>query len=473
MTTRLPALFALGLVCLSGSATLAAEANPFAGIGHFVVIYTENRSFDGLYGHFPGADGIPAEGAGPAALVPQVDRDGTVLPHLPATWEKAKADPRFPADLPNAPFEIGRFVPAGERTPDLVHRFYEEQEQINGGRNDRFVEVSDAGGLAMGFYAEGVPQMQALAKAFTLADHFHHGAFGGSFLNHIHLICACAPVFPNAPANLVADVDPATGKLVRAANSPASALQGPPVWSRNGSVTPDGFAVNTLQPTYMPYHAKSKPEERLPPQTMATIGDRLSAHKISWAWYGAGWAEAEAGRLPAYEQPEMFMPHHQPFNYFAAFAPGTPARRDHLKDGAEFEAAVRQGTLPAVAFYKPLGRDNLHPGYTDPATGDAQLTALVKLIQQSPNWHDTAIIITSDENGGTWDHVAPPKGDRFGPGVRVPTLIISPLARKGFVDHTVYDTTSILRTLEVRFGLEPLTARDASVADLRNAFVVK
>ena len=69
--------------------------------------------------------------------------------------------------------------------------------------------------------------------------------------------------------------------------------------------------------------------------------------------------------------------------------------------------------------------------------------------------------------------IAPPKGDRFGPGVRVPTLIVSPLARKGFVDHTVYDTTSILRTLEVRFGLKPLTARDASVADLRNAFVGK
>jgi acid phosphatase len=134
---------------------------------------------------------------------------------------------------------------------------------------------------------------------------------------------------------------------------------------------------------------------------------------------------------------------------------------------------VRKGTLPQVAFYKPLGHDNLHPGYTDLAAGDAHVAAMVKLIQESPNWHDTAIIITFDENGGIWDHVAPPKGDRFGPGVRVPTLIVSPLARKGFVDHTVYDTTSILRTLEVRFGLDPLTARDASVADLRNAFVGK
>ena len=115
---------------------MAADANPFAGIKHFVVIYAENRSFDGLFGRFPGADGIPAEG-----LAPQLDRDGTVLPHLPATWEKAKADPRFPADLPNAPFETSRFVPRDARTPDLVHRFYEEQEQINGGRNDRFVEV--------------------------------------------------------------------------------------------------------------------------------------------------------------------------------------------------------------------------------------------------------------------------------------------------------------------------------------------
>lgn len=75
-----------------------------------------------------------------------------------------------------------------------------------------------------------------------------------------------------------------------------------------------------------------------------------------------------------------------------------------------------------------------------------------------------------DENGGQWDHVAPPKGDRWGPGSRVPTLIISPFAKKGFVDHTEYDTTSILKFIEARFGLKPLGPRDAKANDLTNAF---
>lgn len=79
------------------------------------------------------------------------------------------------------------------------------------------------------------------------------------------------------------------------------------------------------------------------------------------------------------------------------------------------------------------------------------------------------IILTYDEHGGFWDHVAPPKVDRWGPGARVPAIVISPFARRGFVDHTVYDTTSILATIEHRFGLAPLTERDKNAKDLSSA----
>jgi phospholipase C len=90
---------------------------------------------------------------------------------------------------------------------------------------------------------------------------------------------------------------------------------------------------------------------------------------------------------------------------------------------------------------------------------------------KSPLWKSSAIIVTYDENGGFWDHVAPPKGDPFGPGTRVPAIVISPFARRGAVDHTTYDTTSILALIEKRFGLSPLGRRDARAADLENAFV--
>jgi len=444
----------------------AEESTPFSKINHIVVIYTENRSFDHLFGTFPGADGLSNAKDSP----PQDDFDGTPFKGLPQPRLKGGVDTRFPADLSNAPFPIENYVAANQKTGDLVHKFYQEQEQIDGGKNDRFAATSDAGGLTMGYYKGDTQHLWSVAKHYVLADHFHHAAFGGSFLNHFWLICACTPVFPNAPESMIAKVDLKTGFLIRKPSSPASALQGPPQWENDGAVTPDGYAVNTIQPTYPPYSDKSKPVERLPPQTMPTIGDRLSEKGITWAWYSGGWADAVAGKIKPYSDPEQFQPHHQPFNYFAAYAPGTKAREEHLKDYSDLLTAIDSGKLPAVSFYKPVGRDNLHPGYADLSTGDAHVAGLIERIERSPTWKDTAIIVTPDENGGTWDHVAPPKRDRWGPGLRVPTLIISPYAKKGFIDHTVYDTTAILKTIEMRFGLKSLSTRDQNSPDLRNAF---
>ena len=95
---------------------------------------------------------------------------------------------------------------------------------------------------------------------------------------------------------------------------------------------------------------------------------------------------------------------------------------------------------------------------------------LVNAVQNSPYWNDTAIIITYDEHGGRWDHVAPPVIDRWGPGSRVPTIVISPFAKKGFVDHTQYDTTAILKLIEERWSLQPLADRDAESGDMTTAF---
>ena len=123
-----------------------------------------------------------------------------------------------------------------------------------------------------------------------------------------------------------------------------------------------------------------------------------------------------------------------------------------------------------MAFYKPIGELNQHPGYAEVQAGDRHVGEIIDRLKRSPQWPTTAVIITWDENGGFWDHVAPPAGDRWGPGTRIPTLVVSPLARKGFIDHTQYDTTSILATLEHRFGLAPLGERDAKAHDLTPAF---
>src|SRR6185312_4882354 len=189
------------------------------------------------------------------------------------------------------------------------------------GKNDGFAAWSDAGGLTMADFDYSRSQMFPLAQEFVLADNFFQGAFGGSFLNHQYLVCACAPEYPNAataaakPSMTELKKD-ASGRylpvLVTAPNSPSSALEGPPVFAHDGNVTPadyfgDGkfYAVNTMQPPYQPSGnspsrapgsnpllADPMRSTTLPPQTEPTIGDRLTAKNVSWAWYAGSWNAA-------------------------------------------------------------------------------------------------------------------------------------------------------------------------------------
>jgi phospholipase C len=166
----------------------------------------------------------------------------------------------------------------------------------------------------------------------------------------------------------------------------------------------------------------------------------------------------------------LFQWHHQPFAYFDNYAPGTQGQRSHLQDETDFFNDLYGDNLPAVSFIKPLGPDNEHPGYTNLLQGQQHVANIVDAVQNSSAWDSTAIIVTYDENGGRWDHVSPPVRDEWGPGSRVPALIISPFARSGYVDHTQYDTSSILKTIEEIWNLQPLNQRDANAPDLRHAF---
>lgn len=113
----------------------------------------------------------------------------------------------------------------------------------------------------------------------------------------------------------------------------------------------------------------------------------------------------------------------------------------------------------AVSFVKPFGADDEHPGYSSLGQGQQHVASLVQAVQSSAYWKNAAIIITYDENGGRWDHVAPPAADRWGPGTRVPAIVISPWAKRSFVDHTPYETVSILAFIEKLYNLQPLGAR--------------
>ncbi|NYH15473.1 acid phosphatase [Paraburkholderia bryophila] len=405
------------------AADLRLDAALHDQVKHIVVIYAENRSFANLYGNFPGVqhplDAVSAE------RYLQFDRDGkTPLPRLPAIWgglvpqaqevdgKRYMIAQKDLGNLRNQPFHItdaqGAPLPNGVITRDLVHRFYQNQMQINAGRNNQFAAWGDSGGLVMGHYRNSADTLRLwnLAQQYTLCDNFFMAAFGGSWMNHIFLISAQPPFYPdihNSPAKKLASVvegdDPTGTRLKLAADSPASALDGPPKFVNDGAFTADGYAVNTMAPPYQPSNVRpaeggnpafadlSNPRV-LPPQNYATIGDRLTDKGVDWAWYSGAWQYAldhqDTGAVPDFQY------HHQPFNYFASFAPGTAARRQHLRDAGlgndatsnRLIADIDAGRLPAVAFYKPQGDLNMHAGYADVESGDRHIAAVIDHIQR-------------------------------------------------------------------------------------------
>jgi len=324
------------------------------------------------------------------------------------------------------------------------------------------------------------------APHYVVADRFFQAAFGGSFLNHQYLIAARAPI----------DTDPGTGTTPTRnsildtngmpTNYPLYTATSPGVVdgqltqkcadgaSNDVALACGDFAVNTVQPSSPPFGGGAK-IPLIDDSKYPNIGDRMSAAGVSWNWYAGGWTRVQADPASA----PLFQFHHQPFNYFANYAEGKPGRR-HLRDETEFFTAARRGRLPTVSFVKPYGAENEHPGYASEPDGSDHLVNLIKAVQAGPQARHTLIVVTYDEFGGQWDHVAPPgQGsstpgvhDAFGPGTRIPALVISRAFRRSGVDHTVYDTTSILASIERALGLAPVDTRDAQVADLSPALRV-
>jgi acid phosphatase len=570
-------LLALSALPAAGSESDRGNS-PLNKINHIVVIYQENHSFDNLYGSWPGVNGLANAGATHTQQIKQngdafnclLQNDVNLASPTPlattctdttGTLPPATSTP-INSHFTNAPFGIDAFitpadttcpapgafypngVPKGSGLPggctrDIVHRYYQEQYQLNGGKQNLYVTGSDAAGLAMGVYdTRALPIYKYLHQedhpSYVIADNFFQAAFGGSFLNHQWLVAAATPIFAGAANDgspiVAANPHPDMHSVVDAKGMPNNyALYKSPLGTSVADnqltascappsgrpATPVGvmcgdYAVNTTQPFYQPYQPGTADGRRLPPLPLTTpnIGDELSGAGVDWAWYSGGWDNAAGnttspwytnGPGPACADPnhysipvpakypncpdQLFQFHHQALNYFASYAPGTTARDLHLRDEGEFmqlasTSTKRQCNLKPVSFVKPLGADNEHPGYTNETSGSQHLVKLIKAIEGSACKKDTLVVTTYDEFGGQWDHVTPPgqggaagPHDVWGPGTRIPALIIAPRLRDDFaVDHTQYDTTSILATIEHRFGLAPLGTRDAAVHDLSSVF---
>ena len=226
---------------------------------------------------------------------------------------------------------------------------------------------------------------------------------------------------------------------------------------RSARVACGNYGVNTMQPAFQPYSPGTVRREDPPLQTNPTIGDRLTAAGVDWAWYAGGWANAngDVGEPGLHERPgrvrrlrtgcsdpyvepgrratgprcpdNLFQYHHQPFNYYATFTTQTQAGLDnraaHLQDEVELPCSSRTSSdkkdcnLKPVSFIKPIGEENEHPGYASESNGnEPPRSTLLKSIEGSKCAKDTMVVVTYDEFGGQWDHVSPPgQGNNNGP----------------------------------------------------------
>jgi acid phosphatase len=460
----------------------------------------------------PNTSGIPGITSGPDSRFPAVisNLPFSISPNAPITDRHGDLIHRFYTEQyqindPSNPFSPGGVDP----------------KSSGGAPMSKFAAFSDNAGLVMGHYDAQFDAEGQLAKQFSLCDNAFHSAFGGSFLNHMWLVAARTPIWPADPQDGGSPPNPSSATVFGADGFPVfngtsvsdGALTNDPKLagfskSNTAKVLAPGdyWAVNTLRPlrgpagglnTISPIPPPPGPitqpinptsntavAARLPLQTYDTIGDRLSDGKVSWAWYSGGWDDAKAG-VANY----LFQFHHQPFAFFAKYAlaqtpvpatattpavPGvdSPGSAAHLKDiDHDFFRQLQDGTLPRVSFVKPIGQKNEHPGYASVNEGSDWIASTVQKIRDSKYWHECAIFVMYDEHGGLWDHVVPAAVDNWGPGLRVPLEVISPFAKRSFIDHTQYETVSLLKFIEGVYRLPALNTRDASALPPVSSFL--
>ena len=384
------------------------------------------------------------------------------------------------------------------------------------------------GGELMGFYnmsTGDAPYFKALADNFAISDNYHQAVMGGTGANFFAFATAGRlPVYNNAgvtvpPANQIEDPDRQSGTddfYVRDGYSGGS-------WVKCADQTQPGVGKITalvLKPfhidpkcaadTYYLVNNYNQPYDmngvaqplgatkyNYPPQTVPTIGEALTAGGVSWKWYTGGRdlndrlndpvyplvhaAIAAAFGLPASTtNPTVqavalnqmiavtYNSLGDPLNA-SANVQGNAALKANLVGLDTFYNDVSGGTLPAVSFVVPKNLDSGHPGYSVPGKYELFLKDLITKVQASGEWASTAIVITTDEGGGNFDTGRIQPLDFFGDGPRIPLVVVSPYAKKGYVDHTYNDHVSVLKFIEHNWNVAPLASdtRDALPAPVQ------
>ena len=467
---------------LIGSATSLGQdgVRTATPIKHVVVIFGENISFDHYFGTYPNA------------LNPKGEPQFAAVSGTPAVSGYTDAllsrNPNFLNTTSNGssaknPFRLAR---SQASTADQDHGYTPEQRAFHAGLMDSFPEYTGtpgpppndakSKGLVMGYYdGNTVTALWNYAQRYAMNDNSFGTTFGPSTIGAINLI--------SGQTNGVSDEINARGDLIAGGNGTSTLIE---------DVNPIGDVCSATPGAQVHFTGRN-------------IGDLLNARGVTWGWFEGGFdlslknANGTTGcnrstrsRVTKFRITD-YLPHHEPFQYYTATSnlkhlrPSSAQMIGHAGDAAnhqydihDFYAAVRAGNMPAVSFLKAPAYQDAHAGYSDPLDEQTFIVTVINFLEQEPQWSSTAVIIAYDDSDGWYDHQMGPIvnqsttaadmlsgtgqcGDgrtalagphtphaqgRCGYGPRLPLLVISPYARRNFVDHALTDQTSIIRFVE-------------------------
>jgi phospholipase C len=480
-------LLALGVILFS--VTIAASAHVATAapskdngpktttpIQHVVVIFQENVSFDHYFGTYPNA-------TNPAGEPRFVARPGT--PGVNGLT------PALLTDNPNQanPQLLSR---SQAITCDQDHAYTDEQKAYDHGLVDQFVQSASGSkctdkSIVMDYYdGNTVTALWNYAQNYALNDNSFGTTYGPSTPGALNLIAG--QTHGASPANF--------------------GFPGYPV-------TLNGTLLNDNDPTYDACSAKGTTIS----MSGKNIGDLLNAQGITWGWFEGGFAPSSTANNQIVcgtahtniggASVTDYIPHHEPFQYYQSTSnpnhlpPSSPLKigqtdqANHQYDLADFWTAYSHGYLPAVSFLKAPAYQDGHAGYSDPLDEQTFLVNTINKLENSPFWQNTAVIINYDDSDGWYDHVIAPVisqsntpddaltdpgacgtaksgayEGRCGYGPRLPLMVISPYAKKNFVDNTLTDQSSIIRFIEDNWKLGRIGDQsfDALAGSIENMF---
>jgi phospholipase C len=377
-------------------------------IRNVVFIVKENRTFDNLFGRFPGADGATI---------------GTIC--------------------------NGDVIPLGQAqddSPGANHSFLSGVTAIDGGKMDCFDALD--GGHKLETYVQyapdQIPNYYRYARRFTLGDRFFSSEYGPTFVEHFWIVASQSDRYVDNERPLEGQGG-ADGRIGGYCDDPTERVWSFPMMTTAQRETVFGLEeaadVAQIEPTFI---------ERWPCHDITTMPDLLRSARIPWRYYLGPSAYYDVLRaIPHIRHGPMW---------------------SDVVDQSTFIPDVQAGRLPTVSWVLPPTPESDHPDLGTLCDGENWTVRTINAIMRSPAWKHTAVFLTWDDFGGFYDHVAPPHVDLYGDGPRVPLLVISPYAKRSFVFHQTGDFSSVLRFMEVLYGLPTLTDRDRAANDLLDAF---